>query len=308
MGPMIPAPLSDPWPSWIHCCSALRWHGGRHLDRSLGSYSGYEAYRAPDVWTAVTGDFTGSFAEYVARIGEAPIQMIVTDARNGRRSFLALSGSTIVAETRHQALWVDEAAKHRFDTDWLSIHYLVGSVLHRLAQLVESYARAVRLATGIASTFSSTRFTLSEPAIYYEFESTLSEVVRLYEFSRRVVWKLNGSGGSRPRSFSKLLKAIGGAPEWMKASETEFDSLKEYRDCFTHDVSSAEPAPRTIFENGPKGWHLRALAPDNPEVRSHQRFRFEEERDALRLAFKSVTAALDYVEALDRKCSSSHQF
>ena len=176
--------------------------------------------------------------------------------------------------------------------------YLLGAVSYHCQRLAELYAQITARYCEITqipghgnSNDVATFGYQTEP--YYEFEALVGAARRSYDSIRYILWQRFGPGmGSTPRSLEMLLKTRSDIPETLHerltASWQNFGlPLTHYRDCIHHYVPVDFGLASAFMSRHPlRAWTTIVRIPDNPEVRSKNRFTFILGRDALTYAWE----------------------
>jgi hypothetical protein len=270
---------------------------------------GVEVQSAEDRWTissaplASEGTF-GSLSD--AKAALSPLRLLlVTDKRKygGDLTLLLRCNGREYFGTRVSDLINRPLSK---DTLYPVHHlaYLLGAVGYHCQRLAELYAQIavqyfqITQIPGYGDTSDAGIFDY-KPEPYYEFEALVGAARRSYDSCRYILWPRFGrKASSTPRSLKSLLKARSDIPEKLykrlTASWQNFGViLTNYRDCIHHYVPvDFGLASAFMRRNSLHAWTTMVRIPDNPEVRSKQKFTFAQNRDALTYAWEVADEVL----------------
>ena len=187
------------------------------------------------------------------------------------------------------------------------LHYLACAVTHHLSGLIEQIQAAIELATRTlripGGSFESERFALANAFGHYiEFEALLAAVFRAFEGSRHSLAKLYRRDDTLPSNFSDTVRHLDLPKPLASHSCRALDvyaQVREYRHCDQHYAQFGARLPFALVELY-KGevFSVRSRIPDNPEVRSHKKFKFEKGLDALRFGWEAACGVVDWLEQL----------
>ena len=138
---------------------------------------------------------------------------------------------------------------------------------------------------------------------YFEFEALLASVIRYFATTRYLLWQLFPGGGGAPRNFrdthahcrypSAELKDL------VSLVCTQYETIKKYRDCVQHNAHFGAARRSVVIERRASGVRVvRALIPDNPEVKSYRLFRYDRRDDALDLAHEYTNVCVGFAHLL----------
>ncbi len=177
-----------------------------------------------------------------------------------------------------------------------AIGYHCQRIAELYVQIVEKYSQIYKV-SGENETANGSLFqNQSEP--YFEFDSLLGACMRTYDSLRYILWPEFGKG-NLPRSFKSLLNSQNELPEplhlrlnasWEKFGKT----LKDYRDCIHHYVPvDFAMASAVMHKDSKYGWTTFIRIPDNPDVRSKEKFIYSLNRDVLTYSWELADEILD---------------
>ena len=123
---------------------------------------------------------------------------------------------------------------------------------------------------------------------YYEFDALITAARRTYDSLRYVLWNVFGSNrGSVPRNFLKTLELSDKIPEALRdrlflSWSDHGKKLTDYRDCIQHYVNVSFGIESALLRQvDGSTWSVHLRIPDNPEVKSQQKFEYNYNLDAL---------------------------
>lgn len=179
--------------------------------------------------------------------------------------------------------------------------YLLGALEYHCVRLCEDYAAACEDFHRFPATLTNHSRVVfgGRGDCYYEFEALVTTIRRVYDALRFPLWHFFGPGkGHLPLSYYKTFPLCNRLPSGLAQDIREnWDTLgsrmKEYRDCIQHYAPVAYSQGTVYMERGPAdAWTMRALIPDNPEIRTAKRFTFSHNLDALTLGWDSANSLL----------------
>lgn len=121
---------------------------------------------------------------------------------------------------------------------------------------------------------------------FFEFDALVTSVIRAVDSTRYTIWRAYGGEGSVPNSFRRTVDRCAELPDsfrqlveslWNK----RLSHAKEYRDCIQHYVAIGVSSGAMLIRVDGVLWTVWLRIPDNPEVRSSERFMFERGLDAM---------------------------
>jgi hypothetical protein len=132
---------------------------------------------------------------------------------------------------------------------------------------------------------------------YFEFDSVLALVRRLYDSLRYLLWPRYGNRGSMPASLYRLLAQRTTMPEPLKTAllrswEHCGDRVTAYRDCTQHYVPVDFHQCAFLQRHSSGAWTASMRIPDNPDSKSKKGFTFAGGLDALTFAWEATHEAI----------------
>jgi hypothetical protein len=259
------------------------------------------------VWfykSSLTKQSVANRAEVSKKYSARPILLSTCVAAGDKRQITLLfptEGNQVLeleqTDLQQMAIVKDIPMIHQFN-----LNYIIGAVVYHCKRLAERYSE-------ICSTFSQgptgshhriDRAIFSgQFEAYYEFEALITAATRAYDTTRHVLWRAFGGRGSVPSSFERTLRLCDGLPmdldEQLHLSWAQFGTkIKDYRDCIQHYVPIGGPmsAARMVKLQGDI-WSTTLWIPNNPEARSHKKFRYDSEIDALTYGWELTNEMLE---------------
>lgn len=224
--------------------------------------------------------------------------------RPGRRLFLDIEQ----AEMSQRLISLHNTVKLY---DGFNQTYVLGAVLYHCKRMADLYCQVSASSASFPGGAQTDKDHLasSHPEPYYEFDAWLSSAIRVYDTSRYIIWDAFRGTGTIPASFEGVVKKTGeNIPDELKQRlEQSWSSygarIKAYRDCI-HHYSPLDFGISTARTKALSGliWSTEMHIPDNPEVRSKAKFRFDNRIDALTFAWSGtvevVTLVTEIIEAI----------
>ncbi|HOR18516.1 MAG TPA: hypothetical protein PLE10_01630 [Brevefilum sp.] len=204
--------------------------------------------------------------------------------------------------------------KDPFISSLFDIKYIVGAVIYHCKQLAEIYSSICYLGTRVVdiSHTDSDKFVFgnfSEP--HYEFDALITAARRAYDTTRYILWNVFGPGkGSIPASFPKVISHCTKIPPSLitrlnNSWEDYGRKMTDYRDCIQHySPLSRGITSINMLRLDEFVWSMSIYIPDNPEVRSLEKFRISKKIDALtygwELTNEITEIAVEIVNAVEK--------
>ncbi len=193
-------------------------------------------------------------------------------------------------------------------SDFLSVIYTAANGVYHCKRMAESYASIVsRFA--VRPLIGSDRVIFSDnPEPLFEFDALISAAMRTLDALRRPLWRLYGNPGSVPSSFKRTVDACKRTPKSLKTTIDEswneyFSHAREHRDCIQHYVSPDAARGYADIQRKPPGfWTMSAWLPDNPEVRSSDKFTYNNRLNALTYAWSLTSRVVQITKTI---CAAS---
>ncbi len=193
---------------------------------------------------------------------------------------------------------------YRSELDLLNpLKYVMGSMIHHCSALARLYAEAcTRFAEqatgGIGSDRSPSRDRENNvvtrlEAPFFEFETLMTKIILGYETIRYPIWRKYSSGTETPRNFAdtitrcKLPPAI--ATRIMLSKDNCYLPAKKFRLCIQRNLDIGSSSWCTFEKRYELLWLFLARLPDNPEEKAAKNFKYEQELDALTVAWEYVS-------------------
>jgi hypothetical protein len=191
-----------------------------------------------------------------------------------------------------------------------NLSYSMGTMLYHCKQLAEVYCRICR-------SFVSSPFDQLEkddkaiyggnPETYFEFDALVTDVIRLYEVLRYVIWiKFGIPKNDVPRSYEDMLKKIPSRKKDFPSLlfdrlndnwSTIGDRAKKYRNCLQHNTPIIHGIPYVRMSRlDDKVWSASIWIPDNPEDKSQVKFIYDSEIDALTYGWELTSEMVKLVK------------
>lgn len=182
-----------------------------------------------------------------------------------------------------------------------SVLYMLGALEYHCSQLCEEYAITCAWFSRFPSASDHTDRAIfgGRAECYYEFEALVTALRRTYDSLRFLLWHFFGPGkGDLPVAFYRVLPHCTRLPPTLSEQlRSSWDNLgvkiTAYRDCIQHYAPVAFSMGAVHMHRGPAGaWMMRALIPDNPEVRTTRKFTFRQDLDALTYGWDAANSLL----------------
>ena len=183
------------------------------------------------------------------------------------------------------------------------LKYLMGSMLYHCSTLARLYAeectrfveqwskKAIGDHTPSWEKEKRMVTRLEEPL--YGFETLITKIIIGYESIRYPIWKKYESGKETPRNFLDTVKSCKFPSEIEKriqlSTENCYLPAKKYKNCIQHNVDIGSSSWCMFQNKFQLLWLFVARLPDNPEEQSASAFTFNQEFDALTVAWEYVS-------------------
>lgn len=188
--------------------------------------------------------------------------------------------------------------------------YSMETMLYHCKQLAEVYCRICRSFVSFPFGYLKKVDKVilgGNPETHFEFDALVTDVVRLYEALRYVIWIKFGTPKNHvPRSYKDMLKKI---PSQKKDFppllfnrlkdnwSTIGDRAKKYRDCLQHNSPVIHGRPYVRMSRlDDKVWSASIWIPDNPEDKSQVKFIYDSEIDALTYGWELTSEMVKLVK------------
>jgi hypothetical protein len=193
---------------------------------------------------------------------------------------------------------------YRSELDLLKpLKYVMGSMIYHCSALARLYAEeCTRLAEEATGEIGSDGKTSREnekkvvtriEAPFYEFETLMTKIVLGYEYIRYPIWRKYQSGTETPRNFTDTIKRCKLPPAIEKRIILSKDNCylpaKKFRHCIQRNLDIGSSSWCMFEKKYELLWLFAARLPDNPEEKSAKNFTFDEELDALTVAWEYVS-------------------
>jgi hypothetical protein len=177
-----------------------------------------------------------------------------------------------------------------------SLGFVMGAMLYHckaLARLYSDICRDHLAFTKIPNAPSGEKVVTRPEAPFFEFEALLAAVARGYEYLIIPLWKHYGCSGDPPRNFTQAVQRGTSFPtlvgDRLRHTHDQFYvRAKDYRDCIQHNVDMGSSSWAMFEQLEGLVWSVIVRVPDNPEMKSRSRFRFENNLDALTVSWGYV--------------------
>lgn len=188
--------------------------------------------------------------------------------------------------------------------------YSMGAMLYHCKQLAEVYCEVCRsfvsFPFGQLEKYDKAIYS-ENPETYFEFDALVTDVIRLYEVLRYVIWIKFGTPKNHvPRSYKDMLKKIPSQkkdfpPLLFNRLKDNWsiigDRAKKYRDCLQHNSPIIRGRPYVRMSRlGDKVWSAAIWLPDNPEAKSQVKFIYDSEIDALTYGWELTSEMVKLVK------------
>lgn len=193
---------------------------------------------------------------------------------------------------------------YRSELDLLKpLKYVMGSMLYHCSVLARLYAeectKFVERATGeigsdgITSREKENKGVTSLEAPFYEFETLMTKIILGYEYIRYPIWRKYKSGTETPHNFADTIKRCKFPPAIEKRIILSKDNCylpaKIFRHCIQRNLDIGSSSWCMVEKKYELLWLFVARLPDNPEEKSEKKFTFDQELDALTVAWEYVS-------------------
>lgn len=189
-------------------------------------------------------------------------------------------------------------------SEFLSVLYTAANGVYHCKRMAECYATIVSRFAAESSNRPAQVIFANKPEPFFEFDALISAAMRTLDALRCPIWRLYGNSGTMPSSFRRTIDACKGIPNPLSTTIEEawsgyFANAKEYRDCIQHYVSPGAACSNAQLQRIPPGyWMMFAWLPDNPGVRSSEKFLYENRVDALSYAWSLTTRITQITKAI----------
>ena len=191
-----------------------------------------------------------------------------------------------------------------------NLSYSMGAMLYHCKQLAEVYCRVCRsfVSFPFGQLEKDDKAIYSDnPETYFEFDALVTDVMRLYEVLRYVIWIKFGTPKNHvPRSYEVMLKKIPSQKKdfppllfdrlndnWSRIG----DRAKKYRDCLQHNSPIIHRRPYVRMSRfDDKVWSASIWIPDNPEDKSQVKFIYDSKIDALTYGWELTSEMVKLVK------------
>lgn len=183
------------------------------------------------------------------------------------------------------------------------LKYLMGSMLYHCSALARIYAeecarfveqRSIKIVGNDAPKFEKEERVvkrLEEPL--YGFETLITKIIIGYESIRYPIWKKYKSDKDTPRNFVDTVKKCNFPSAIEKriqlSTENCYLPAKKFKNCIQHHVDIGSSSWCMFEKKFQLLWLFMARLPDNPEERSASALTFNQELDALTVAWEYVS-------------------
>ena len=188
--------------------------------------------------------------------------------------------------------------------------YSMETMLYRCKQLAEVYCRIYRSFVSFQYGYLKKVDKVilgGNPETYFEFDALVTDVMRLYEVLRYVIWiKFGTPKNDVPRSYEDMLKKIPlrkkGFPSLLFDRLNDNwsiigDRAKKYRDCLQHNSPIIRGRPYVRMSRlDDKVWSASIWIPDNPEDKSQEKFIYDSKIDALTYGWELTSEMVKLVK------------
>ena len=181
--------------------------------------------------------------------------------------------------------------------------FMMDAMLHHCSALAKLYAETCshhvdalpQNNTGVSPSFGkddrSVGIELAAP--FFLLDALLTSLIVGYETIRQPIWKAHASGKEMPRSFAEMAASEKLSPAVRKrlqlSRDTGYLPAKRIRHCIHHHLDIASSAWCRVNNGSLSLWSLTVRLPDNPTQKSAAAFTFDQELDALSVAWESVS-------------------
>ena len=191
-----------------------------------------------------------------------------------------------------------------------NLSYSMETMLYHCKQLAEVYCKICRSFVSFPSSLlkkGEKAIFSGNPETYFEFDALVTDVIRLYEVLRYVIWiKFGTPKNAVPRSYEDMLKKIPSKKKNFPSLlldglnenwSTIGDRAKKYRDCLQHNspIISGRPYVR-MSRLDDKVWSASIWIPDNPEDKSQVKFIYDSKIDALTYGWELTSEMVKLVK------------
>jgi hypothetical protein len=183
------------------------------------------------------------------------------------------------------------------------LKYLMGSILYHCSVLARIYADECKTVArkhqkiagrnNLSSLEEEKRFVTRFEEPLYSFETLMTKIIIGYESLRYPVWKKYKSGNTIPKNYLDTMKsckfpsAIG--KRIKLSTENCYLPAKKYKNCIQKNVDIGSSSWCVFEKKFQLLWYLVVHLPDNPEEKSASAFTFDQDFDALTVAWEYVS-------------------
>jgi hypothetical protein len=236
-------------------------------------------------------------------------------AENGEERLLILSAKGEVLEAQAPIFHFVQFSKPSMLHLAFALAYDVNATIYHCKQVAGAYVAVckrhtrIRAILGHPSSEAGIAQFADQASPYYELDALLSAARRAYDKTGNMLWAAFGNGvGGRPRNFADTLNRCPEIPgplaKQLELSWADKGSkLKDYRDCTQH-FTSTDIGMCMVMVKRLEGvvWRATARIPDNPEVKSKNKFTYTLGLDALtygwEIAKEVVTLSSEVVSSI----------
>jgi hypothetical protein len=192
------------------------------------------------------------------------------------------------------------------------LKFLMGSMLHHCSALARLYAEkcAAFMARfpdetangGNPAWQKGDRFNVKEEAPFFIFEALLTKLIVGFEYARLPIWRKFNSDRGTPRNFADAVDRSTIPPETEKrirfSKENCYLPAKKFRNCIHRCLDIGSSSWCLFEEKLPSLCIFTARLPDNPTEKSAGAFRFDQELDALSVAWEYMSEFFTMIDIL----------
>ena len=191
-----------------------------------------------------------------------------------------------------------------------NLSYSMETMLYHCKQLAEVYCRICRSFVSFPFGYLKKVDKIilgGNPETYFEFDALVTDVMRLYEVLRYIIWiKFGTPKNDVPRSYEDMLKKIPLRKKDFPSLlferlndnwSTIGDRAKKYRDCLQHNSPIIQGRSYVRMSRlDDKVWSASIWIPDNPEDKSQVKFIYDSEIDALTYGWELTSEMVKLVK------------
>jgi hypothetical protein len=183
------------------------------------------------------------------------------------------------------------------------IKFLMGAMLHHCAALARLYAEECagfvaqwpgEMAGGDNPAWEKRgRVNVKMEAPFFIFEALLTKIIVGFEYVRFPIWRKYDSGSGTPRNFGDTIERCNFSSRMGERARFSWEHCylpaKKFRNCIHRCLDIGSTSWCRFEKQMPSLCIFMARLPDNPEEKSAGDFRFEQELDALSVAWEYVS-------------------